>query len=301
MPSRSRRRSCSRRSACWCSSLRAGASPDDRTAASVAALHDGALLRRCPTSARWSLTEVWTTFVPPRRCWSCLRAAQAGRHARLRARRRAASAATTLVRPAFVLLPFFFADRRAAPGARRSATAARIAAAAGACSRSPPRSRWRRGSPTTTSTSDSFTLSPAGGIGRGLWEGSWQGRWPGRLQDELTHARRDHADRAELDAPRPRARGRGDRPARRRRCSTTSTSGRTSARSGNARPIRWSAPARASTPTTSTCAHALANMRDGSDRSPAAPPHARPVHPVGRRHSDPLQRHQPLPTDRHSR
>ena len=27
-----------------------------------------------------------------------------------------------------------------------------------------------------------ITLSPAGGIGRGLWEGSWQGAGAGRMQ-----------------------------------------------------------------------------------------------------------------------
>jgi 4-amino-4-deoxy-L-arabinose transferase-like glycosyltransferase len=35
-------------------------------------------------------------------------------------------------------------------------------------------------------TLGSFTLSPAGGVGRGIWEGSWQATWSGRLQDELT-------------------------------------------------------------------------------------------------------------------
>ncbi len=44
-----------------------------------------------------------------------------------------------------------------------------------------------------------FTLSPAGGVGRGLWEGSWQATWPGRLQNELTHLADDIDDRAELD------------------------------------------------------------------------------------------------------
>ncbi len=44
-----------------------------------------------------------------------------------------------------------------------------------------------------------FTLSPAGGVGRGLWEGSWQAVWSGRLQSELT-ARAEHGDdRAETD------------------------------------------------------------------------------------------------------
>lgn len=44
-----------------------------------------------------------------------------------------------------------------------------------------------------------FTLSPAGGVGRGLWEGSWQATWSGRVQNELTHLADDIDDRAELD------------------------------------------------------------------------------------------------------
>jgi hypothetical protein len=44
-----------------------------------------------------------------------------------------------------------------------------------------------------------FTLSPAGGVGRGLWEGSWQATWPGRTQNELTHLADDIDDRATLD------------------------------------------------------------------------------------------------------
>ena len=44
-----------------------------------------------------------------------------------------------------------------------------------------------------------FTLSPAGGVGRGLWEGSWQATWSGRMQNELTHLADDIDDRAELD------------------------------------------------------------------------------------------------------
>jgi hypothetical protein len=44
-----------------------------------------------------------------------------------------------------------------------------------------------------------FTLSPAGGVGRGLWEGSWQATWRGRVQDELTDLADEIEDRAELD------------------------------------------------------------------------------------------------------
>jgi len=44
-----------------------------------------------------------------------------------------------------------------------------------------------------------LTLSPAGGLGRGLWEGSWQAVWSGRLQSELTALAEQAVDRAELD------------------------------------------------------------------------------------------------------
>jgi len=44
-----------------------------------------------------------------------------------------------------------------------------------------------------------FTLSPAGGIGRGLWEGSWQATWSGRVQKELTDLADDIDDRGELN------------------------------------------------------------------------------------------------------
>jgi len=44
-----------------------------------------------------------------------------------------------------------------------------------------------------------FTLSPAGGIGRGIWEGSWQGYWSGRVQSELTDLADRTPDRTKLD------------------------------------------------------------------------------------------------------
>ena len=44
-----------------------------------------------------------------------------------------------------------------------------------------------------------FTLSPAGGVGRGIWEGSWQSIWSGRLQNELTHVADDIDDLDTLD------------------------------------------------------------------------------------------------------
>src|SRR5206468_1659375 len=48
-------------------------------------------------------------------------------------------------------------------------------------------------------TLGSFTVSPAGGIGRGVWEGSWQAAWSGRLQDELTDLAGEVDDRETLD------------------------------------------------------------------------------------------------------
>src|SRR5262249_47645510 len=44
-----------------------------------------------------------------------------------------------------------------------------------------------------------FTLSPAGGSGRGRGEGSWQATWSGRLQNDLTHLADDVEERGELD------------------------------------------------------------------------------------------------------
>ena len=44
-----------------------------------------------------------------------------------------------------------------------------------------------------------FTLSPAGGVGRGLFEGSWQATWSGRIQNELTSLADEIEDRAALD------------------------------------------------------------------------------------------------------
>ena len=43
------------------------------------------------------------------------------------------------------------------------------------------------------------TLSPAGGVGRGLWEGAWQGHWPGRVQAALTTLAEESSDRVELE------------------------------------------------------------------------------------------------------
>ena len=75
-----------------------------------------------------------------------------------------------------------------------------------------------------------FTLSPAGGVGRGIWEGSWQATWSGRLQNELTHLADDIDDRASSIGAWPRSPLANT--SKRVRCSSTSINGKTSAASG---------------------------------------------------------------------
>lgn len=141
------------------------------------------------------VTELWTALVATAAMVIVIRAAQGG------ALRDFALAgmllsATTIVRPAFVLLPFFFA--LAVPVLVRT-------------ERSVPRLKgWAVLTLTAGLTLlpwftynyvnlGQFTLSPAGGVGRGLWEGSWQGQWPGRIQAELTTLAETTADRQELN------------------------------------------------------------------------------------------------------
>ena len=132
-----------------------------------------ASLRRGPATALFPpipyfgalvLTEVWTTLVVTLAMLVCLaRAAKAA--LRDFAIAGVLFGCTTLVRPAFVLLPFVLAlgvpllvpPQR--PPSRIAGWAA-LALAGGAA-------RCCRGSPTTTCTSGQFTLSPAGGVGRG--------------------------------------------------------------------------------------------------------------------------------------
>ena len=107
------------------------------------------------------------------------------------------SALTTIVRPAFVLLPFGLAIAMPllVPSERNCAAPANGPRL--------PSSRRITMVPWFTYNYvylGRFTLSPAGGIGRGLWEGSWQGRWSGRLHNDLTHTAEQAISRDELDA-----------------------------------------------------------------------------------------------------
>jgi 4-amino-4-deoxy-L-arabinose transferase-like glycosyltransferase len=141
-----------------------------------------ALFSPLPHFAALVLTELWTTFVATAAMLITLRAVQ---QQRLRDYVLAGVllSATTLVRPAFVLLPFFLAgamplltrSQRTWPALRGWAA---LVLAAGLTLLP-----WFTYNYVHLGQ---FTLSPAGGIGRGLWEGSWQGYWPGRVQAELT-------------------------------------------------------------------------------------------------------------------
>lgn len=142
------------------------------------------------------LTEVWTTFVLGLAMLACHRAMRTNRAGAF-VLAGVLFTAVTMVRPAFVLLPFGLAmgmpllvpaERQSA---RRLAHWAAFALAA-AIALVP----WFTYNYVHLGR---FTLSPAGGVGRGLWEGSWQGRWPARLQNELTQTADEEMDEAALD------------------------------------------------------------------------------------------------------
>lgn len=143
------------------------------------------------------MTEVWTTLLFTASMWMALRALASTRLLPF-VWLGVLLAVTTLSRPVFVLFPFALAGIGVvvlpAAHVRTRPTASAWAAmlAAFAVTMLP----WFTYNYVTLGR---FTLSPAGGIGRGLWEGSWQAMWSGRLQNELTHLADDIADRAELD------------------------------------------------------------------------------------------------------
>ena len=165
-------------------------------AATVAAFMT-ALFPPIPYYGALVLTEVWTTFVMSAAVLAGLRALQRDRLSDF-ILAGVLFSATTIVRPAFVLLPFGLAigmpllvpsERNRG---RRLAQWAAFAVAA-AITLAP----WFTYNYVYLG---SFTLSPAGGIGRGLWEGTWQGRWSGRSHNDLTHIAEVTPDRMALDA-----------------------------------------------------------------------------------------------------
>jgi 4-amino-4-deoxy-L-arabinose transferase-like glycosyltransferase len=166
-----------------------------RRTAALAALMT-ALFPPLPYYGALVLTEVWTTFVLLAAMLVCMRAIQTGRTRDFAIAGMLFSGAT-IVRPAFILLPFGLAAAMpilvpAERNRRRIGQWAALAIVA-AITMVP----WFTYNYVYLGR---FTLSPAGGIGRGLWEGSWQGRWAGRAHNDLTHIAEVTPDRAELDA-----------------------------------------------------------------------------------------------------
>ncbi|MDP1571544.1 MAG: glycosyltransferase family 39 protein [Vicinamibacterales bacterium] len=167
---------------------------DERLALGAAALT--ALYPPLPHFGALVLTELWTTFAATGAMLLVVRAAQ-DRRLRDFALAGVLLSATTLVRPVFILLPFFLAvavpilvpaqrDRRALAGWAALALAAALTMVP-----------WFAYNYVNLGR---LTLSPAGGIGRGLWEGAWQGRWPGRVQATLTAMADTPVDTDALDA-----------------------------------------------------------------------------------------------------
>jgi 4-amino-4-deoxy-L-arabinose transferase-like glycosyltransferase len=143
------------------------------------------------------LTEVWTAFVLSAAFLVVLRAMHRDRVGDF-VLAGVLFSATTIVRPAFVLLPFGLAIAMPLLVPSERSRGRRIGqwaafAVAAALTLTP----WFTYNYVFLGR---FTLSPAGGIGRGLWEGTWQGRWPGRAHNELTHIAEVTPDRAALDA-----------------------------------------------------------------------------------------------------
>jgi 4-amino-4-deoxy-L-arabinose transferase-like glycosyltransferase len=165
-------------------------------AATVAAFMT-ALFPPLPYYGALVLTEVWTTFVMVLAVLACLRAIERDRFGDF-ILAGVLFSATTIVRPAFVLLPFGLAVAMPLLVPSERARGRRIAqwgalALAAAITLTP----WFTYNYVYLGR---FTLSPAGGVGRGLWEGSWQGRWSGRSHNDLTHIAEVTPNRTELDA-----------------------------------------------------------------------------------------------------
>src|SRR5688572_9967439 len=165
----------------------------ERTALLAALL--AALFSPFPYFGALAVTELWTTFIVTLAMLACLGAVRTGRLSMYVLAGIVFSLAT-LVRPVFVLLPFFLAvavpvcvreqrDRRAVAGWAALSVAALITLAP-----------WFTYNYVHLGR---LTLSPAGGVGRGLWESAWQGRWPGRLQAALTEAATTALSREERD------------------------------------------------------------------------------------------------------
>lgn len=166
-------------------------------AVAIGAAAATALFAPIPYFGALVMTEVLTTLLFTVSMWLAV-SALADRDLRRFCWLGVLLALTTLSRPVFVLFPFALAAVGLIVfpllGVRRRPRLAQwtIMIGAFALTMAP----WFAYNYVTLGR---FTLSPAGGVGRGLWEGSWQATWSGRLQNELTHLADDIDDRAELD------------------------------------------------------------------------------------------------------
>jgi len=163
----------------------------------IAAAALTALFPPIPYFGALVMTEVWTTFWFAVSAWLVVSGVQDRSTAKFVALG-AALGVTTLSRPVFVLYPIALAviGLVIGPALRvreRLRASCWMAMVAGFAVVMLP---WFTYNYVTLGR---FTLSPAGGIGRGLWEGSWQAVWPGRVQNELTHAADEIDDRHMLD------------------------------------------------------------------------------------------------------
>lgn len=167
---------------------------DERTALVAAGL--SAIFSPFPYFGALVLTELWTAFAATTALVVTINAAQRPSVARF-AWAGVLLSLTTLVRPAFVLLPFFLTIGvpLLVPGQRtRRALLGWAALSLAAGLTLVP---WFTYNYVNLGQ---FTLSPAGGVGRGLWEGSWQGQWSGRVQAQLIDLADDPIDWATLDS-----------------------------------------------------------------------------------------------------
>jgi 4-amino-4-deoxy-L-arabinose transferase-like glycosyltransferase len=164
----------------------------------LAAAGATALYPTLPYFAALVLTEVWTTLMFTLTMWSLVRAAHQQRPAWF-VTFGVLAAATSLSRPAFFLF---------LPGI---VVMALVLFPLIGWTQRPPWPRWILALAVFSvamlpwftynyATMHRFTLSPAGGIGRGIWEGSWQGYWPGRVQAQLTDIADQTPDASQLDA-----------------------------------------------------------------------------------------------------
>jgi Dolichyl-phosphate-mannose-protein mannosyltransferase len=178
---------------CWLVFALTRRAADDRTAIVAAALT--AIYAPLPYFGALVLTELWTAFAATAAMVMCLKAVQSGRTLDF-AIAGALFTATTLVRPAFVLLPFFLSIGVPVLVSRQRTAAALKNWAVLAIAASLALTPWLLYNYVNLGQ---LTLTPAGGIGRGLWEGSWQGQWSGRVQAELIELADTVDDRTELD------------------------------------------------------------------------------------------------------